>query len=202
MSDLYARADQAIKTMNRANLKAFGKLKLAKWDELNVVREVAEVYDDSVERAKREYLAVARDAFETAARETKKKPDADDFITMLWVMEMLEEVDPVTLYAFLPETERKKQRLVEALAVAHNKNQEVDRALRYWTQQVGQYADNSVFYARLDAFRAADVKLVRWVSQKDERVCEDCEELDDRVFPIDEVPPPPHWGCRCHLVPV
>ena len=49
--NIYARADEAIKQMNRQNLKAFNRLKLAKWDELNVIRKVNETYEQSTQRA-------------------------------------------------------------------------------------------------------------------------------------------------------
>ena len=193
--------------MNRQNLKEFNKLKLAKWDELNVVRMVNKTYDDSVRMAERRYYEIAFEAFIVAMLEAKvanwdATRMAEDTITNDWILDMLEEVDPVTLYAFLPETERKKQRLIEALAVAHNRNAEIDKALRYWTRQVGQYADNSVFRARLEAFRRAGIEQVIWVTQEDDRVCEDCEPLDGQIFDVDNVPDPPHWGCRCRLIPV
>lgn len=204
---IYDNADKAIRAMNRQNLKEFGKLKLAKWDELNVVRAVGKTYDDSVRMAKRRYYEIAFEAFIVAMLEARidnkdATRKAEEVITNDWILDMLEEVDPVTLYAFLPETERKKQRLIEALAVATNRNAEIDKALRYWTQQIGQYADNSVFYARLESFRQAGVRKVLWVSQADERVCEECDALNGQIFDIDNVPPPPHYGCRCYLVPV
>lgn len=204
---IYANADSAIRAMNRQNLKAFNRLKLAKWDEISVIQQVSAVYDESVRMAKRKYLEVAYDAFLQAMTEagisaTVASGMAMDEITTDWILDMMEEVDPVTLYAFLPETERKKQRLTEALAAASNRNAEVDKALRYWTVQVGQYADNSVYRARLDAFRIAGIEYVRWVTQKDERVCTDCDSLDERIIPIDSVPPPQHIHCRCVLVPV
>jgi len=204
---IYDAADKAIRAMNRQNLKEFNKLKLAKWDELNVVRMVNKTYDDSVRMAERRYYEIAFEAFIVAMLEAKvanwdATRMAEDTITNDWILDMLEEVDPVTLYAFLPETERKKQRLIEALAVAHNRNAEIDKALRYWTRQVGQYADNSVFRARLEAFRRAGIEQVIWVTQEDDRVCEDCEPLDGQIFDVDNVPDPPHYGCRCRLIPV
>ena len=127
---------------------------------------------------------------------------ADETIDLTWVYEFLEDVDPVTLYAFFPERERKKQRLIEALTATNNRNVEIDKALRYWTVQVAQYADNSVYQARLAAFRDAGVKRVRWVTQKDERVCPECGDLDEQIFPIENVPPPQHIHCRCEIHPV
>ena len=50
---LYAPCDRAIKAMNRENLKAFGKLKLAKFDELNVIREVTALYQKSALQARK-----------------------------------------------------------------------------------------------------------------------------------------------------
>ena len=204
---IYDAADKAICAMNRQNLKDFGKLKLAKWDEINVIRTVGKTYDDSVRMAQQRYYEIAFESFIVALPEARipnvdATRMAEETITADWILDMLEEVDPVTLYAFLPEAERKKQRLIEALAVAQNRNAEIDKALRYWTQQVSQYADNSVFRARLEAFRAAGVKKVMWVIQDDDRVCEECEALNGQIFDIDNVPDPVHYGCRCYLFPI
>lgn len=202
--NLYARADQAIKEMNRQNLKLFNQLKLAKWDELSVIRKVSETYEQSTRMAVRKYYEIAVEAYIVALYQMKMDKKratemADETIDLTWVYEFLEDVDPVTLYAFFPERERKKQRLLEALTATNNRNAEIDKALRYWTVQVGQYADNSVYQARLAAFRDAGVKRVRWVTQKDERVCPECGELDEQIFPIESVPPPQHIHCRCEI---
>lgn len=204
---LYDGADRAIRVMNRQNLRAFNKLRLADLDELNVVRLVGETYDASVRMAKRHYYEIAVDAYITALLEagidnrTATKM-ADDNIDNDWILDMLEEADPVTLYAFNTEVERKKQRLIEALTAAQDKNREIDKALRYWTLQVSQYADNMVYFARLRAFEDAGIEYVRWVTQKDERVCHDCDDLDEEIFPIADAPAPLHPRCRCELHPV
>lgn len=205
--DIYQRADEAIRDMNRWNLRAFNGLKLAKWDELHVIRQVNEVYNDSIRRAKRKYYEIAVEAYIVALLEAhiervKAHRMADEAITMEQIMEWLEDVDPVTMFAFLPEAERKKARFLEAASVAENRNKEIDRALRYWSNQLAQYADNSVFYARLKAFRDAGIKYVRWVTKEDERVCPDCDDLNGKIFPIDEAPYPLHYRCRCRLVRV
>lgn len=204
---IYDGADKAIKEMNRLNLKAFNRLKLAKWDEISVIRAVCKVYDDSVKLAERRYYEIALEAFIVALYQANVPPPeatliGNSTITAEWVLEMLEEPDPVTLYIFLTEADRKKQRLIETLAAAQNKNAEIDKALRYWTMQVGQYADNTVYRARLEAFRQAGVERVRWVTQEDNRVCTDCEPLNGQVFAIEDAPPPQHYGCRCELWPV
>lgn len=203
---IYDVADKAVQEMNRLNLKAWNRLKMAKWDEISVIRAVGKVYDDSVQLAIRRYYEIALEAFIVALYQANVPPPeatkmGAETINTDWVLEMLEEADPVTLYIFLTEAERKKQRLIETLAATLNKNAEIDKALKYWTMQIGQYADNSVYRARLDAFRAVGIERVRWVTQEDNRVCTDCEPLDGQVFAIEDVPPPQHYGCRCYLVP-
>lgn len=204
---IYGKADMAIREMNRANLKAFNRLKLANWDEMSVIRAVSDTYDASVALAKRKYIEVAVDSFiaaliETGMTEMVAFGMAHDEITTDWLLDMLEEADPVTLYVFLDETERKKQRLIEALSVAQNRSAEIDKALRYWARQIGQYAITVTDTARLDAFKAVGIKRVVWNTEDDDRVCEDCGPLDGQVFDIDAVPPKPHWGCRCWISPI
>lgn len=206
--DIFSGADKAIREMNRQNLKAFNSLKLAKWDELNVIGKVNGVYDDSTRRAERKYYEVAVEAYIVAMYEAKVDRNkahrmADKAIDLIWVMEWLEDVDPVTEYSFYAEKERKKARLLEALSVSQQRNKEIDKALRYWTVQVGQYADNAVIRARHRAFVDAGVERVMWVTQKDERVCKGCDDLDGKIFPIDNIPPlPQHYHCRCYVRPV
>lgn len=198
---IYDKADKAIKAMNRRNLKAFNRLKLADFDELNIIREIDELYRSSSRYAEKQYLEIARDAYITAMHEAHYKGNPEKAIDDDWVLDMLEEVDPVTLYVFTYERERKKQRLIEALSVAHDKVHEIDKALRYWTLQLGQYADNSVAYAREQAFEDAGIRRVRWVTQHDERVCKTCDERDGHIYRIGNIPQT-HWGCRCILEPV
>lgn len=203
----YDFADKAISDMNRRNLRVFDKLKTLKFDELNVLREVSKVYDDSVRIAKRRYRQIAEDAYLEAlilAGIGRKKAEnlTEESITDDWVLDMLEEYDALTLYSFVNETERKKQRTAEAILAAHDKTAEVEKALRLWTLQVSQYADNSVFYATVDGYQKAGVKRVKWVSETDSKVCETCEDLNGKIFDIDKAPPVPHYHCRCILIPV
>lgn len=203
----YDFADKAIRDMNKRNLRAFDRLKTMKFDELNVFKEVSAVYKQSVEIAKRRYLAIAINAYIAAATEAgvaKKKAEemVEDSITEDWILDMLEDYDEVTLYRFLPEADRKRDRLVESIIAAHNKGEEIDRGLRYWSQQLAQYADNSVMMATIHGYSDAGVKKVRWLSENDGRVCETCEDRDGKEYAITEIPPAPHMRCRCILVPV
>ena len=129
--------------------------------------------------------------------EAEKK--AEKKISDRWLNKILEEADPVVMYRFESEAQRKKDRLVEALIAAHVKSREIDKALRLWTLQVAHYADKSVDRATLQAYSDLGVKNVVWVTMEDEKVCAECAERDGNVYPIDEVPPKPHIRCRCEL---
>ena len=200
----YEYADRAIRDMNRRNLRAFDKLKQLKFDELNITKSVSKTYADSIRLAKKRYWQIATDAYIEALvlagiDRAKAEDMAEDSITEDWILDMLEEYDPVTLYQFLPEADRKKQRLIEALIAAHNKSEEVDRALRLWTRQLAHYADQSVVDGTIDGYKDAGVKKVKWVTAEDEKVCRECRKLDGKVFDIDKIPSRPHYHCRCRL---
>ena len=203
----YEYADRAIRDMNRRNLRAFDKLKQLKFDELNIMQSVSKTYSDSISLAKKRYLQIATDAYIEALvlagiDRAKVEDMAEDSITEDWVLDMLEEYDPVTLYQFLPEAERKKQRLIEALIAAHNKAQEVEKALRLWTRQIAHYGDQCVVDGTIDGYKDAGVKKLKWVTAEDEKVCRVCRKLDGKIFDIDKVPPRLHYHCRCSLLPV
>lgn len=205
--DVYGPADDAIKRMNRRNLKAFDRLRLMKNDEINLIREVSKVYRESAKYARQCYYEIAVQVYIVAAilghmTNAEATKEVDDDITLDWVDEMLEETDFVTLYRFDRETERKAQRLAETLSATDKWNDEIDKALRYWTLQVGQYAINVTDRARLEAFMRAGVKRVKWNTEKDERVCAECHKMDGKVFDIEDAPPKMHINCRCFYTPV
>ncbi len=203
--NIYEACDRAIKAMDRANLEAFGRLKMAKWDEVNVIRTVVSVYRKSAKQARKRYYEVAFEAyllglFWCGIEQKKAHRMAEKAITAEWVDGILEQTDFVTLYRFNSEAERKAYRLAETLEVAEDRDYEVKKALRYWSQQLGQYAINMTDYAMVQAFQDAGVERVMWMTQRDERVCGECAPLNGVIFQIDEIPAK-HWGCRCYLVP-
>lgn len=203
----YDAADRAIRDMNKRNLRAFDRLKTLKFDEANILSEVTKVYKESRRLAIKRYLAIAILSYELALIECgydheRAKKDADDDIMEDWILDMLEDYDEVTLYRFNEETERKAARLAEAIIASHNKAEEVDKALRLWSLQVAQFADNTVVRATKDAYAEAGVEKVEWVAEKDDRVCSTCDKRDGKIYTLDNVPPIPHFRCRCTLVPV
>ena len=203
----YDLADKAIRDMNKRNLRSFDRLKTLKFDEMNIFRTISEVYEASARIARRRYFSIAYYAYiaamvEAGIAERDAKKAADESIVEDWIIEMMDEDNETTLYKFNTEKERKIARLTEALTVAHNKIAEIEKALRYWTLQLAQYADESVFIGTVHGFMDAGVKKVRWIAVNDRGVCKECWDRNGRIYPIDEVPGPAHFRCRCRLEPV
>lgn len=205
--NIYEACDKAIKAMNRENVEAFGRLKGMNWDEVSIIRTVKAVYTASAKRARKRYYEVGFEAYLLAmamCEEDARKAHqmAEKAITEEWVKQILAETDFVTLYRFDSETERKAYRLAEALEATTDRAHEIDKALKLWSQQLGQYAINVTDYAVIQAFMDAGVEEVMWIAEKDQRVCGDCYSLDKKVFKVDEIPAKPHFNCRCRLKPV
>ena len=233
--DFYGPADRAIQSMNREIVRDFGTLRMAKFDELNVIRDVKAVYRKQRRKARSYYYEMAMEAFLLALylcgiSGKKAQKTADDIITLAWVDAILGEVSPVMKYRFDTETERKAQRLAEALIGADaavpavepeetgkqtgvsggggrkptglGPGAEIDKAMRDWSRMVGQEAIEITDAAVMEAYEAANVPKGMWLTERDQRVCSDCHQLDGKVFPLSEVPTKPHWNCRCRIVPV
>lgn len=116
-----------------------------------------------------------------------------------WLLDFLEEYDPVTKYVYRNEVERKRDRLAEAVNASTAKVTEFNRGLGYWMQMSAQFADEVSDAATIKAFSDAGVKKVKWHAQKDGKVCLLCLARDGKVYPVNNIPPKPHWGCRCYL---
>ena len=110
----------------------------------------------------------------------------------------MEETDFAALYRFIPEWERKKARLIEALPVAPDRGKEIDKALKEWTRQIGWFAVEAVDKGTLKAFEDAGVTHLMWHSEHDNRVCNVCYKRDKVIYKIDELPTK-HINCRCWL---
>lgn len=201
---LYSYTDKQIAALNRQYVRLFRKIRLLNFDELNVLNDVSAVYKEADKKAKAAYLKIAEQAYLFGLKEAEragfKRNKRKYDINRDWILDFLEEEDEVTLYRYAPEWERKKQRLVEALAATSAPKREIDKALRYMIQQTTHYADKATSEAELQAFHSCGVTKVMWITERDDRVCEKCEPLDGKVFDIDKVPQiPAHYRCRCTL---
>lgn len=221
--DIYAAADSAIRMMNRDALREFGKFKTSKMDELHIIRDVKVLYREQARKARKRFYEVGFEAFLLGLylcgiQGKKAHQMAEKAISPEWVDAFLKDVNLVTGFRFDTETERKAQRLTEALAAAAQTegqkasggsgkppaagtDLEIDRALKAWSKQIGQYALDITDAALMEAYEAAEMPNVQWISVEDNRRCTECRERHGKIFPLDEVPPKPHWGCRCRIVP-
>lgn len=204
--ELYDYTDARIKLLNRQFLRLFQKVRLLNFDELNALNDIKAVYRKADRFAKAAYLDIAVEAYALGLVEAEKagfRPRRRREIDRDWVLDFLEEEDFVTLYRYAPELTRKRDRLVEALAMTSKPNKEIDKALKYLIMQTTHYADKATAEAELQAFKDAGVKKVMWLTERDNRVCDICYPLDGKVFDIDKTPPiPQHYNCRCVLIPV
>ena len=205
--NVYERTDRAVKAINRYNLERFGRLKMAKFDELNVIREVTATYQDSMQMVRKKLRKAAEEDFIFFLMlcrwdELEATQKAKETQWAAWVDELMQQVDPATRYRFDLEEERKQARLIESLAIPLGQQAEVDKGLRLWTKQIAQFAIYVTDSAAKEAFEAAGVDEAMWNTEQDDRVCEECDEREGNIYKIGQIPDKPHRGCRCWLTPV
>lgn len=194
---MYEYTDKVIKKLNRQYLRLFNGLKTLKFDELNVMRSVSEVYKKVLKLAKESYIDICLWYYQDITDSKLSKREATDIVE-----EILEAYDSVTLYVFNHEVERKKARLFEALLASPNRRKEVNKGLHLWVLQSTQFCDNITDSIVLKSYKDIGIKKVRWVTEKDEKVCGVCHKREGKIYDIDKVPPKTHYNCRCWLEPV
>lgn len=200
MKDLYAG-------MDRDNREAFRDLYCWRWIEIIIWLRGFPDHEDIVDDLFAMYVTgllpdgkVPEDVEDIRIpkdSEIGRKADA-------YLEELLSEPNPVTQVAYDAEVYRKRDRAEEAVnatAGKRAKQVEMDRQARYWSRMTGWYSDIVCEGANRQALKDAGTGLVRWVTQKDEKVCSECRDLDGQVFPVDQVPDT-HRNCRCYVVPV
>lgn len=171
---------------------------------------------------KKAYLKIAKGATDEAVDDLKALIEGGGFDEMnaptitfkpitvneKYVEGILEEYNPVTGYLYYPEADRKRARLAEVLiaAVLFGLRAEYHKQLRkfakLWHLQTLQYGETMVDKTRIETFRKNGIRRVKWQSEHDEKVCEECKERDGKIYPIDAIPAKPHYRCRCWVVPI
>ena len=201
---MYEYTDKAVRFLNRQFVKRFNELKsVTTSDELNTLKKVKSVYKDSEEISIKMFLQISLNAYKYAENIflSRYKAEKKTKINKAWVNKRLNAFDPVTGYVFYHEKERKTARTFEKIMSTTLIALAVRKALKYWADMVKQYADNLTDYAVIQAYEDYGVKKVVWVTEDDDRVCEICSGRDGKVYDIKKIPPKPHWGCRCRVIP-
>lgn len=201
---VYSLSDKAAELLNKKAIRRFSKAKrsiLLNIDELNIIKICDSLYEDLESDNIDTFQDLAIMVYEDIMKESLNKEEEE--LLFIWLnREVLNQPDEVTQYTYSNEVERKKERTKEAIIASTAKAQELDRALRYWSQMTTQYGDIITDKTMIKAYKDSGVKKVQWNSEKDEKVCEKCKELDGKIFDIDKVPNKQHWRCRCWLSPV
>lgn len=110
---------------------------------------------------------------------------------------------------FVPksEWERKRARCLESIVAdamaGISRRKSVETSRNVTVRQARQGADDMTILGMHDAYKDSGVDRVRFVTQRDGRVCPDCRALDGNVYELGKQPAIPlHHNCRCFYVPV
>jgi SPP1 gp7 family putative phage head morphogenesis protein len=185
---------------------SFNHLGSMGFDELNVVntrKATQTMYNGFLKDNEGIYLKVARDAYKRATDGSKKVE-----IDREWLVGVLAGYNLVTGYLYNREADRKRLRLNEQILTAReygNRQMFQDslrRSANLWWTQTSQYGISVVDEATIKGFRDMGVKRVQWIAADDEKTCPTCGARDNKIYRINKIPPKPHYGCRCYVVPV
>ena len=191
----YRIADKAQELLNRKAVKRFESTKnqaqIDGFDELEVIQLTRTLYQDLSADNQETFLELAQERYQEV------EPHGEEPPNLTWLLALLAAYNAVTKYIYAHEIDRKQQYAAEGINASTAKVSEFRRALKRWTNFTDQYADIVSDETTLKAYRDAGIKKIRWVTAEDERVCPECRERDGKVYSINNVPPKPHWGCRC-----
>lgn len=210
---MYRYLDKLLEIEKKKIRTEFNRVSVMGFDELNVVNTrttTQSIYDKFLGDNEALYLKSAKNAYKKALKSAKsagfsgKEEDVDGE----WLVGMLAGYNFVTGYIYDKEADRKRLRLNEQILTAREySNREMfqeslRKAANLWFTQTTQYGISSVDEATIKAFKDMGVKEVQWIAADDEKTCPTCGARDNNVYKIDKVPPKPHYGCRCYIVPV
>lgn len=200
---MYKKTDKTITKLNKSFIKTFRKYNsLTLFDELNQISSekidgflntVHKDYDRMQNEIENELLALALLYYDDYS-ENGKTP-----INKKWVKSVLSEYNPITNYQFYNEIERKGQRFAESFISSKGSKKEIQKALRYLSVQMSQYAIDITDRAMLQAFKDSGIKQVKWNAEIDDKTCKVCMQRDNKIYNINKIPTKPHINCRCYF---
>lgn len=196
----YRLADQTIKRLNRLALRALDETKhrltVLKFDELNVFREVDALYQTLDENNRKQFKKLFIERYLEVYDDDE---DTIDELAEMFFAGLLSEPNENTHYAYDAEVLRKRDRAKEAIASVPTKTQkqlELDKALRQWSQMTAWYVDFTSQGAEIQALKDSGVKRVQRHEMEDGKTCSVCKALDGEIYDIDKIPTLPHLRCR------
>ena len=190
---MYEYADKIASLLNRKIVREFSGIKsLRNFDEINVLEQVSAAYERIYRAASEYFLRLAERAYSDAS-------SASAGIDSGFVRRILSEPDPVRMYVFDSEFDRKRLRLAEAIRASEGSNAEITRSMRLLSSMLALYAVTVADAATVKSYRDSGVERVRWISEEDKKTCRECRSRNGKVYPIDKIPPKPHPNCRCRI---
>ena len=192
----YSKTDKRLAKLKTAIKKAYSRTSaVMKFDEINVIKSVKELYKTLEQLNLDAYLDIANEVYKEHYPDSKKKLDKK------WLLLILAGYDPVTKYVYTHEVDRKSARMYEALLSTKTKKKEFDNALNLWWKQTSQYGITITDQAVIQAFKDQGIQYVQWHSKEDDRTCKTCKERNGKYYRIDKIPTK-HYQCRCWITKV
>lgn len=209
---MYKYLDKLLEAEKKKVRTAFNRLSVTGFDELNVVntrKTTQAMYDAFLRDNEAMYLKASKDAYKKALSAAEKEGFSGerDEINSDWLVGILAGVNFVSGYLYTKEAERKRLRLNEQILTAREYNNRtmyqdsLRRSANLWWTQTTLYGVSAVDEATIKGFKDMGVSEVRWVTAEDERTCPTCGDRHNKVYRIGNIPPKPHYGCRCYVVP-
>ena len=213
MRPMYGYLDKLLAEEKKRVRAEFNRIGVMGFDELNVAntrKTTQEMFDRLLEDNVSLYLKSAKNAYKKGVKsaESAGYEGEEEEISEPWVVGLLAGYNLTTNYLYNKEAERKRLRLNEQILTAREYS---DRQLFYnslrrtanlWWTQTTQYGISAVDAAMLKAYKDMGVKRVQWIAADDEKTCPTCGARDNKIYSINKIPPKPHYGCRCYVVPV
>lgn len=190
--NFYAYTDKALKYLRVFFIREFNRTEMKiRMDELNIISQTKDLYDRLESEVLKVFLRIARHKY--------KECGGIDTLEMAWLLGLLGKSDPLTGYIFLNDKDRKRQYYSESLMSGGDISKETKKALRYYYSAIRQYADIVTTESAVQAFRDIGVEHVRWRTNLDGRECNECLDMNNNIYPINNISERPHYGCRCWI---
>lgn len=201
---VYEYTDKVIRIINAMMVVQFSALSITDFDELNILDSVNKTYSMVDTFVRSEFVKLYSDAYNKAAKRIKadnsRSVDGTDA-----VVSIINSVNPITHYIYANEYDRKRTRCYESLMSTVSKDVRKMlkmRAMTILSRQVREFCNYVTYQGMLNAYKDNGIKRVRWIALEDDKICEECDDLNGLVFDIDRVPIKPHINCRCWLEPI
>lgn len=211
-TDYYGYTDVILKYLTDEIREKYAPLKsILNIDQLNLLTQKNIIADEVYALIRRTFLVIGRYYYKLyfrgvrdnvnfykamTGREAMIERDLES-LSEQWVDELLESVDEVAKVSFHNEFDRKNSVLYEALVVSPTPAAEVDALVKRLVLMLNTFGIRITDEAVLKAYADKGETEVRWNAEMDNKTCGICEERNGRVYRIKDLPPKPHFNCRC-----